>query len=446
MPNILTSEQVLALAPDTSSAQAARGLAVPQKWVSLNHMPQAVWGECRGSGAAPYQVLAAPDGLALRCSCPSRKRPCKHALALLLLAAAEPAQLLPAAPPEWVRAWLAERAHHEAAAPKPAPDPEALARAAKDKADRAAARAAEREAKVAAGVEELTLWLADLVRRGLAAAQSQPPRYWDSMAARLVDAQAPGLARRVRELGGLAASGAGWPDRLTDRLGRLHLLLEAYRRLPELSLELQADVRAAVGWTVSQEALLAADGVRDEWQVLGRRVEDDDHLRTQRTWLWGRATGRSAVLLAFAAQGQPLEVSYAPGTALAGEVVFFPSALPQRGLLKPGAALRPFGVWPGYAALAAAAQAYGRALAHQPWLERVLTPLAAVTPVRVEGAWWLRDAAGQGWPLAAGFEATWQLLGLSGGAPLPVCGEWDGEAFWPLSAWAGERLAVLGAA
>ncbi|MCC7361839.1 MAG: SWIM zinc finger family protein [Anaerolineales bacterium] len=442
MPNSLTSEQVLALAPDTSSAQAARGLAVPHQWVSLNHMSQAVWGECRGSGAAPYQVLAAPDGRASRCTCPSRKRPCKHALALLLLAAAEPPPLISAAPPEWVRAWLAERARHEPAAvstPKPAPDPEAQAR-------RAAARAAEREAKVAAGVEELRLWLADLVRRGLAAAQGQPPRFWDGMAARLVDAQAPGLARRVRELGGLAASGAGWPERLTDRLGRLHLLLEAYGRVTDLSPDLQADVRAAVGWTVSQEALLAEAGARDEWQVLGRRVEADDQLRTQRTWLWGRATGQAALVLTFAAQGQPLEVNFAPGTALAGEVVFFPSALPQRGLLKPGAALRAFGAWPGYASLAEAARAYGRALARQPWLERTLAPLWAVTPVRVEGAWWLRDVAGHGWPLAAGFEAAWQLLGLSGGAPLPVCGEWDGEAFWPLSAWAEDHLVVLGAA
>ncbi len=452
MPISLSSEQVLALAPDTSSAQAARGLAVPHKWSSLNLTPRALWGECRGSGAAPYQVQAALEGLALHCTCPSRKHPCKHTLALLLLAAGHADAFIPAAPPEWVRAWLAERARREQPAAahangngpangngKPVPDPEVAAR-------RAAERLAEREAKVAAGLDELARWLADLVRRGLAAAQTQPPRFWDNMAARLVDAQAPGLARRVRELGSLPASGPGWPERLTDRLGRLHLLIEAYRHLPNLPAGLQADVRAAAGWTVSQESLLATAGVRDAWQVLGRRIEEEDHLRVQRTWLWGRATRQAALVLSFAAASQTLDTALVPGTQLNAELVFFPSAYPQRALVKPGAELQRFGGWPGYATLAAAAEAYGRALATQPWLERLPVPLAAVTPLRLDGAWWLRDAAGQGWTVAAGFEAAWQLLGLSGGGPLPVFGEWDGETFWPLSVWAGDHLTVLGAA
>jgi hypothetical protein len=32
-------------------------------------------------------------------------------------------------------------------------------------------------------------------------------------------------------------------------------------------------------------------------------------------------------------------------------------------------------------------------------------------------------------------EDGWQLLAESGGAPLSVFGEWDGEALRPLSAW-----------
>ncbi|MNW17288.1 hypothetical protein D3C71_2164270 [compost metagenome] len=33
---------------------------------------------------------------------------------------------------------------------------------------------------------------------------------------------------------------------------------------------------------------------------------------------------------------------------------------------------------------------------------------------------------------------AWQLLAHSGGAPLRVFGEWDGEQFAPLTAWAAE--------
>ena len=60
-----------------------------------------------------------------------------------------------------------------------------------------AKRVESRERKVQGGLDELDRWLADLVRRGLNSARSEGYRFWDAMAARLVDAQAPSLARRV---------------------------------------------------------------------------------------------------------------------------------------------------------------------------------------------------------------------------------------------------------
>lgn len=62
------------------------------------------------------------------------------------------------------------------------------------------ATAAKIEKSVDAGVSELERWLADQVRAGLAAAGRADYRHWDSMAARLVDAKAPGLAGSVRRL------------------------------------------------------------------------------------------------------------------------------------------------------------------------------------------------------------------------------------------------------
>ena len=51
------------------------------------------------------------------------------------------------------------------------------------------------------------------------------------MAERLVDAQAPGLARLVRDLGGLPHRTSEWPERMLIDLGRLALLLDAARRM-----------------------------------------------------------------------------------------------------------------------------------------------------------------------------------------------------------------------
>src|ERR1700756_3952179 len=69
----------------------------------------AVWGVCRGSAAAPYRTVVDLSGPAYRCSCPSRKFPCKHVLALLLLWS-EGAVGHHAALPDWAATWIAGRA------------------------------------------------------------------------------------------------------------------------------------------------------------------------------------------------------------------------------------------------------------------------------------------------------------------------------------------------
>ena len=78
--------RVLALAPDAPSQRAAHSLASGRAWPLTGAAePGALWGECRGSAAGPYRTVVDLAGPAYRCSCPSRKFPCKHALALLLL-------------------------------------------------------------------------------------------------------------------------------------------------------------------------------------------------------------------------------------------------------------------------------------------------------------------------------------------------------------------------
>src|SRR5436305_479019 len=77
-----TAAQVSALAPDAASLTAARKLS--GKWRDTGWHGNAVWGLCQGSGSRPYQTIVDLAGPAYKCSCPSRKFPCKHALGLLL--------------------------------------------------------------------------------------------------------------------------------------------------------------------------------------------------------------------------------------------------------------------------------------------------------------------------------------------------------------------------
>jgi SWIM zinc finger len=439
-----TTEQILALAPDAASAKAGQGLAAVRKWLSLGADDHTAWGLCQGGGKDPYQTQIALDEPAFRCSCPSRKFPCKHGLGLFLLLAAQPAAFKEKQQPAWVAEWIVSRAKRvQQRAEKQAKEQagEKIVNVAAQ-----AKRAASREAKVVAGLQDLELWLRDIARGGLAAVQLQPPEFWERTAARLIDAQAPGAARLVREMAGVPATGEGWQGRLLEGLSRLYLLIEGYKRIGELPEAVQIDIRTLIGWTQNQDELLQQQGVRDRWLVLGQRVEEEDRLRVQRIWLWGEENHRAALILHFAHGQQPLEASFVPGSVIEAELVFFPGAYPLRAIVKERLGAPSLnGRIIGYAKIADAHKVFAGAAAANPWLEKFPMTLLKVMPLRRgndRGEMWLvRDADGRAVQLAPHFEFGWTMLALSGGREIDVFGEWDGVHLLPLSAIAENRFA-----
>src|SRR3954471_7360178 len=118
-----TNEQITALAPDPASLRAGQKLAGASAWSLTGHDDRAVWGSCQGSGRTPYRALVDREGPAYKCSCPSRKIPCKHVLGLLLRWTGSPASVPAGARPPDVDQWLDgrdDRATKAAAAPRPA--------------------------------------------------------------------------------------------------------------------------------------------------------------------------------------------------------------------------------------------------------------------------------------------------------------------------------------
>jgi hypothetical protein len=431
---LLTESQVLALAPDAASQSAGRGLAAPRHWKSTGLDADALWGECQGS--ALYQVRVSRADWGSKCSCPSRKFPCKHVVGLLLLGAR--AQIAEAAPPEWVATWVSERAAKaekkaQAAAAPPAdkaPDPAAQAK-----------RAAARHANVQAGLDQLDLWMADLVRQGLATLEGRPSSDYDAQAARLVDAQAPALAEVVRDLGDHVGRARDWPERVLAEMGRLALLSEAWRRLDTLPPPLQHDLRAQVGIPLPTEVVQAeGEVVEDTWVVLGETQTEDTRVTTLRTWLRGRATGRDALVLQFLVGGRPRTEMFAPGAETTATLVFWPSAWPLRALVRSrqGDAASSAPV-PFAQPVSEVLETRATALAAQPFLDRLPVALAQVVPtLDRHGACWLVDANGDALALTAGDHTP--LLALSGGRGLDVAAELRGDRLTPLAATDGDAL------
>ena len=443
----LTAPQVLALAPDPASVKAGQSLANPAKWSALGRNERSVWGECQGS--ALYRAQADLSGPAFHCSCPSRKFPCKHGLGLLLTMTSHPARVPESTAPSWVDEWIKRRdagaekkLSRQTAAASDAPEAVARQEAEKNR------RTAKREDRVQAGLAELQKWLGDLLRQGLAHAKNQPSRFYDDMAARLVDAQAPGLARRLRGWPSLFASGDQWADRVLEEAGALQWILNGASRLGTLPDGLRASVRAAVGWTTTEQELLAdakAERCTDRWQIVGQRVEDEDALRVQRTWLVGDRSQRRALCLSFAAGNRPLDVSLLPSTAVEAELIFYPSAAPLRALVgtrqgSPDTFAEPAAC----TGFEEAAEQTAGWFAGDPWLEHAPWLVGGCLPCEHEGRWCLRDAAGAVVPLAKQLASPWPLVAASGGTPVTVFGEWNGRALLPLSVFAEGRFIDLG--
>ena len=437
----LDANQILALAPDPASAKAGSQLASPRNWSNLGSNDAALWGECQGSGKTPYRTQIDVGGPAFKCSCPSRKFPCKHGLGLYLLHAAEPALFGATAEPAWVTDWLQGRQVRQEKKADKAATIEASPEAAAAAAAQARRREEKREDKVSAGLSELQTWLHDLAREGLAAVRSRGQGFWDAIAARMADAQAAPLARRLRRAGGmLYQSGLRNAEALVaNELASLYLLAQAWQRIDALPPPLQADVRALLGWTMSQDDVLRLPPVADCWHVLAQTTFDDERLRVRATWLHGAATGRWALHVQYAVGTQGFELQLAPGTAFDGELCFYPSAYPLRAQVRRQDDARPLTATAASTGLDTLLDTHANALAVQPFLERHPALLDGLVPDALDHGI-LHDVQGRRIVLHPSFRHPLHLLALSGGHPLTVCGEWDGHTLLPLSVWHGGRL------
>jgi hypothetical protein len=440
------------LATDQAALKAAAGLAKPAKWsgVGMSRDGALVWGECSGSGANPYRVMADLRDLGNKCTCPSRKFPCKHVLGLLWLNAESIVPFPPAETPDWVGDWLARRRTGGAAKPassRPAAADKDVSAAqrgepvvAEDPNDAArreaaaATRAENTERAIRDALDALEQWIGDQLRSGLSVFIEDVNARCRRIAARMVDGKAAALAGRIDELPSrlLALPAGDRPRGAAVELGKLVLLARAFRASPR-----DAEIRRAVAVSETREALLADPQVLvvvASWEVLAEQVlTRRDGLVSQTTWLLnlGAEGPRFAMLLDFypASAGRRGSV-FTPGDRFHGALAFYPARQPLRALLlKREDAADPATEWPG--ADERLVDALTKPLLAEPW--------ALETPVLLPEGRIARDDSGHAW---------WRSTDAA--VTLPVSGETQGliggtNLTRTAALWSGGRLTILAA-
>lgn len=467
-------EQVEAAAATPASYASAQGLLDPARWGESGCDDRALWASYVARGAEPYEVAVDHVGAAYRCSCPSRRVPCKHALALLLRWVR--GDLTHGVAPARVTSWTGRRAsvggspdtadrsgttgasnevhgpdksgidtHGPDMSPAgpPGTDASGAGRGAND-AERDSSRD-ERVERMRAGLTELDRWLDDRMRTGLGDPSLARYATWDDLAARLVDARAGSLGNRIRRLAGLVGASPDWHDRVLAELGVLHLLAQAGRRMGELPAPLADGVATVIGWQVRQADVLAGVPETDHWVVVGRSDIREDRIEVRRVWLRGRCSGRWALVLSFAAYRQSLDASLEVGTVVHADLHRYPGEA-LRALVgrRHGEPVRPAA--PPARTTVAACDEVGAMIAAAPWLDRLPTTVHAAV-VRSDGRWWLTDDEGSlplleldrrpelGAPL---------LLAVSEGRPVDVTIEWTPLGVVPLTVHLPEHSIDVG--
>jgi hypothetical protein len=443
----LTRTAIETMAPDQGALAAASALLKPAKWPLRATSGNLIWGECQGSGANPYRVMADVEDPGSKCTCPSRKFPCKHALALMWMYVEDRAAFRTADVPEWVTEWMSRRrkgaalaaarvpaegksldAARVAEAPKPA-DPAAEARriAAAEK------RAAETRRGVRAATEDLELWISDQLRAGLPGFLGEASEHCRRIAARLVDAKAGALASRIDEMPSrlLELPAEERADAAIAELGKLVLLARAWRAAPE-DPELRREV---IGSETREEVLNdpASPRVDSIWEVLGERIATRrDGLVSVATWLLNLGDGpqRFALLLDFfPASAGRRSGAFVPGERFQAELAYYRGRHPYRAVIAArSSAAAEAGAWPVVPACEPLG-AFADRMLEAPWLIEapLLLPAGRVAQDSGGRNWWRAETDGVALPIT--------------GAPPPVA--FGARIETAAGIWNGARLALI---
>jgi hypothetical protein len=310
----------------------------------------------------------------------------------------------------------------------------------------------ERFVGMQAGNAELQSRLLDLIRGGLVELDLATPQsqlralegdfsgvpYFEEFAARMVDAQLGSIAKRIRSLASFKELFPDtWHEKLLDELGALYIFSKAFQHFDNLSENLQDELLAQAGVSTRTSDLFQQQGIKDDWLVLGQiKTQEPSNLTSRRTWLMGKESQTIVLSLEYTFGAADFTTLWLNGVVYSGEAVYYPAAYPLRVAFKTVDLAPDFAQVAGYQTFAAFFTDYSEALAKSPWLPQFPALLTSVTPVFFEKKFLLVDSKNK-WINTEGVEVPlWGLSAMSGGQPISVFGEWDGQIFKVLNAFA----------
>lgn len=327
--NLFTEDQLESLAPDNASVKAAQKVYSKTSW-QVSKSERAVWTQIKGSGKKPYFTRMDLEQTAFKCSCPSRKFPCKHGLSLVLfLSNTDFDSITVEEEPDWVKEWIDKRrktSEKKASKPKKEVDPVKQAKN-KDNKWKNAVKS----------IEYLEMWLHDFVKNGMIDLQSKSNKYYDNLMQRMVDFKLSGINTFIRPLRDINFSEINWQEKVLKQIHLLNLIVKTIKNHENLDSDFKKELALLLGWNLKKEALLQAKDteiIDDVWYVVNVIINEEENLTSRKVYLYGITSNRFLYVLDFAYMGRGFIDAYAKGRKLQAKIAVYPGLHKMRAIVK----------------------------------------------------------------------------------------------------------------
>ena len=403
-----TSQQLLSLADTEHFARSSRALALPYRWLRLARSGTIVWGEYPQKDKENIRTQVHLPDMQLRCSCASKIFPCHHSLALLMMLEEDAELFRPEPAPLWLEYQMPRATSHTA---------------------KTALDDWQKE-----GLAMLEKWLFDLIYLGLEQARSYPYMFWQEMANRLIDARLGTLADDIKTWG-QGTSQDGWSTELLAKMGRLQILLEAFKRFENLPHEVQADLLRVLGIA----GKLLPEQVKGRWLVVGRSNPQSSSRKLERIWLKSLETGQFALFENVLLKPERANTQFLTGTYHEASLSFYEASVPLHAVLRELAFVETFrkdkhGLsFAGQSSIKSQFEQYAKARAKNPWLEVFPFHLGGISVDTSGTGWRLKDQDGYQLKMPKRSPGLWHMRAQAFDESLSVFGEYRDKQFFPLA-------------
>lgn len=446
---------------DSKEAKKAREIESSKKLINIQKNDLFIWGECKGSGSSTYQIVVDLADGAVNCNCPVRGN-CKHGYGLLLRYAEKPDtfEKTEEITADWAKNWIEKRLKkNEPKVEKPKSAAE-IEKAEKKKEQ----NVAEKMDVFQQHLQDLLLWMQDLIRTGVAAQADKEKMFaWGvQQATWMHDAKAKGIVSFIKSLALiLDKQEKNWAEDFVKELGELFLFVKSYQNLQKLPDIVQNEFKN-IAFSTTEKALTAHnahEAIEDEWIITGQnRFEVDENvpggwnpeqLIGRRIWVHGLNTGRNAYFLDFYYSGNfggrnNFDYHLQTGFILKGKVLYYPSLVPLRAfILEKGASLNVReneGKMPRFQTIEECFTQLSQALALNPWVRTFPFLLKNVRLVQINKQWAVVDENRFSLPFSVSNELLYKIFAITGNQPFHLTGEWNGKEFLPFTIWIDGRF------